>query len=205
MKFIAQFLISLVFFYGAYQLYSNYAPENWIRPEDAFAHPILLSQNSDTSPAATPETPPAAAKTDLPPPPPAVPQPQTIHLVCPSCDGEGRITWADRNGANHSYACPICNTRGSKDLVVPPGLSICPDCKGWGRTEKLEGRSARIGHDHDNTRRANWSRRDRTRHLGGYRVSSSICRRCNTTGLINTRKPKPAGETPGVSVPNSNR
>lgn len=55
------------------------------------------------------------------------------HIKCPKCAGEKFLV--PRGGVKvgeFKQACPICNARGFRDLVVPGGKKVCPDCKGMG-------------------------------------------------------------------------
>ena len=55
------------------------------------------------------------------------------HIKCPKCAGEKFLV--PRGGVkvgDFKQGCPICNARGFRDLVVPGGKKVCPDCKGMG-------------------------------------------------------------------------
>ncbi len=89
-----------------------------------------------------------------------------IKIVCPSCDGEGRLTFVDRQGRNHRYSCKVCGFSGSRTVSLPEGAKLCPDCKGMGRYEIKE------------TRR---------NAQEGYILSAARCQRCVGTGHLQSR------------------
>lgn len=83
-------------------------------------------------------------------------------LTCPTCQGEGRLTYVDRRGKNHSYGCPVCGFSGMTKVKIPAGGHLCADCKGMGRTEIKTTRG----------------------DIVGYVIEASRCQRCNSTGWI---------------------
>lgn len=109
---------------------------------------------------------------------PAKREPQVI--TCPTCTGEGRLSYVDSRGKNHSYACPVCGFRGSNTIQPPDGAVICADCKGMGKTELRKTRN----------------------DIQGYIVSASRCQRCNASGWILPRSiPGSQGPSRGVTQP----
>lgn len=166
MKKVLQLVIVLMALYGTYQLYDRFAPSEYPR------WPVQPEFVLDATPPE--ETGPPLAAAPLPPPPP--PQNQVVRIICPLCDGEGRLTYTDYRGMNHSYACPICNLAGAQTLTLRPGQYICPDCRGWGRVEKP---------------------------ISKERSGARRCQRCGFTGVITMQKATPTRGTPGVQVPHS--
>lgn len=176
MKFIVNVLILLLAAYGAYTLNEEYAPAEWPHWK--------------------------TAEVQVPPPMPAEPEALVQHIICPTCEGEGRLTYADRRGVNHAYSCPICNGLGYRDLSVPPDQRICPDCKGMGLTEKRETRHAIAGEGRGLSQKDRRERWESSKDDAGYIVRASRCHRCNLTGVIGTGRTPPATKvTPGVQTP----
>ncbi len=104
------------------------------------------------------------------PPPPRGP----LTITCPTCAGEGRLTYVDLRGRNHRYPCKVCGFMGSRTFDLPEGAHACPDCKGMGRYEVRQ------------------ARRD---VRGGYILDASRCQRCAAAGFIQPRSP-PGRRTP---------
>lgn len=200
MKKLLQLLILLMALYGAYQLYDRLAPPEY--PRWSNQHHLVLEVDPPEK-----SKPPTATQAPLPqdesaePPPP--PRNQVIRIVCSTCDGEGRLTYVDPRGMNRSYACPICNSAGARTLTLEPGQHICPDCRGWGRTEVHAMKRATHGPAEWQRGRETWHR-ERTQQLSA-RIRASRCYRCNFTGVITTQKASPGRETPGVQYPHSKR
>ena len=102
------------------------------------------------------------------------------HILCPTCKGEGRLSYVNTSGRNKIYACKVCGSRGYNTLVsVPPKAHHCPDCKAMGRIERWVSRG------------------------GVKRVDATRCARCVGQGWILPRSGSgDKGRTPGVSTPN---
>lgn len=102
------------------------------------------------------------------------------RIVCPTCSGEGRLTYVDDNGKNHSYSCPICGFQGSNTIHMPEGAHICADCRGMGKTEIRKERADVVG----------------------YLITASRCQRCIGAGWILPRSaPGSKQPTPWVTPP----
>lgn len=113
-----------------------------------------------------------------PAPPPAF---QPMHIVCPVCEGETRLSYVDRRGRNHNYPCRICGMIGARNFDLPHGSRVCPDCKGMGRT---------IIFTH------------RTDAVGGTIIGATRCTRCNLLGYITLPVSPGSGQpTRGVRTP----
>lgn len=181
MKFIANMLIALLALYGVFQLYDTYAPPSWPRWEAAELalrpFPETASDAADSEEADSPTNAPAMTRKER----------ETRHIDCPTCNGEGRLTYADGRGANHTYSCPICNGQGGRTLRVREGKHICPDCKGMGATERREARRS-FGGQKSRTRTVANAQLD-INERNSYYVRPSRCLRCNTTGVIASAKP----------------
>ncbi|HMP98066.1 MAG TPA: hypothetical protein PKA51_14185 [Kiritimatiellia bacterium] len=117
--------------------------------------------------------------TSLPQPTPP-PRPETRKITCPTCTGEGRLSYVDRRQKNHTYACPICGFHGSTTITIPAGGHVCPDCRGMGKTEVRKTRPDVIGQI----------------------VTASRCQRCNAAGWILPRDGGGSRQpTPNVTPP----
>ena len=190
MKFIANMLIALLALYGAYKLYETYAPLEYPRFGTEVVNNWLPPTNS---PAATQPSPTNSFAAPQPPPPAPPPEADIRRIICPTCHGEEKLTYADQRNANHVYACPICSCeicsikyyrpiKGHRCIRVPAGYDICPDCKGMGLTERREPRQG----------------------FGGN-LRANRCLRCGTSGVIKLGTPPPASATPGVQPPDLRR
>ncbi len=202
MKTIVNILIALLAIFGAYKVYEVYAPPEWPRLESEALENIRLSADSRKAPAdsaavsSAPAKSPAAARSAA-----SRPEVETRRMDCPTCGGEGKLSYADSRGANHVYPCPICNGTGGRDVRLGAGQYVCPDCKGMGVTERREARNG-FGGKNDPRRNAADDSGDRTEG-GPYYVRSSRCLRCNTSGVITSAKPPQA--TYGVQTPEAAR
>jgi DnaJ-class molecular chaperone len=59
---------------------------------------------------------------------------ESDRRVCVECKGE-RFIMVRNNGNNNAdmrQACPICSGKGYRDLKIPTGKMLCPDCRGMG-------------------------------------------------------------------------
>jgi hypothetical protein len=89
------------------------------------------------------------------------------RITCYSCKGEQYIMIRSSGiSADFRQACPICSSKGFRELVVPVGKSICPDCKGMGVLKTAGSDSA--------TNFAN----------------KTSCQRCIGSGTVKTLPPK---------------
>ncbi len=79
-----------------------------------------------------------------PPTPTAAPVQNTQRIVCPVCKGEGQLMLRSQKDCSKTirlskgspdkpYACMVCGGRGFRDLILPPGCQVCPDCGGMGK------------------------------------------------------------------------
>ena len=187
MKIILNLLVVLLALYGAWALYDDFAPADWPRAAGVRLAPLAPAAGEPAAKAAAATNAPAATRKDK----------ETKNVVCPTCEGEGKLTYADSRGANHTYPCPICNGQGGRTLRVRAGQHVCPDCGGMGVTERRETRKG-FGGQKDFNREVAGSRRS-VPESDAYYVRSSRCLRCNTTGVIKSaKKPKP---TVGVQAP----
>ncbi len=180
-------LIYLLALYGAYYLFTphlkDWLPES-LRPKEA---PVAAP-----APPASSQANPQAQQAPVP----ARTGPRKV--VCPTCEGEGRLSYVDRRGQNHTYACPVCGFHGSNTINPPPGAHTCADCKGMGRVEYRQRRA--------DIRANSVHYRTTTLTGGGDIVTAKPCQRCNSQGWILPR----AGDgsrrqTPQVDAPNRAR
>ncbi len=167
-------VIAVVALYGAYMLYDAHAPAEW--PRSTYLDALMGGREAEA-----------------PPPAPVVAEvvgPSLHRVVCPTCQGETRLTYADGRGANHVYPCPICNGLGTRTVQVSPGQKICPDCLGMGVTERRESRQSQT------------SRQTAPgRGKADAQIRSTRCLRCNTSGVITSAGGKKPEPTPGVQTP----
>lgn len=82
-----------------------------------------------------------------------------VRVICPSCNGEGRLMARRQDGRDWPYVCPVCQGEGRRDVEVPPGYKLCPDCQGMTRVALRTGRRP-------------------------LRISATRCLRCNYTGAV---------------------
>lgn len=194
MKYFANILIALLAIYGAYKLYEGFAPAEWPRleAESVGLQPLSASSSVAAGPAGKDGSP---SSTNVPVQ--TREEKETRHIDCPTCNGEGRLTYADGRSANHTYSCPICNGQGGRTLRVREGKHVCPDCKGMGVTERREARRSFGGQKSLNRKVADTHQN--ISETDAYYVRPSRCLRCNTTGVIASAKtPRP---TLGVQPP----
>lgn len=65
---------------------------------------------------------------------PAAPAGTTVQNVsCRICSGTGKVRKKSLSGAVRPTPCTVCGGRGSKDVPVPAGASVCSTCGGAGR------------------------------------------------------------------------
>lgn len=175
MKSVVKLLVACVVLYVAYLIGEPYVSE-WIGRAEPLAEvdregePARSERHvSDRPHRPDPET--EVVREAEPPP-----RPRRKQITCPTCEGEGRLSYVDRRGNNQIYPCRRCNITGKNNITLHAGAHLCPDCKGMGRTEVRE------------------SRRDAQR---GFIISATTCQRCNATGVIlpHTR-PGPSRPTP---------
>lgn len=189
MRRIINLVVILAAGYGGYVLYDQFSPPEWPRWErieillPSRGLPRYAEDASDREPLIA-----------------GVTGPGLHRIVCPTCDGERRLSYADSRGANRVYPCPICNSLGTRTVQVNPGQRICPDCRGMGLTERRESRRSfggkRLGDRHSRTR----GQCGASRSTDLY-IRSSRCMRCNTTGVITSLAERPPVATPGVQTP----
>jgi predicted RNA-binding Zn-ribbon protein involved in translation (DUF1610 family) len=94
-------------------------------------------------------------KAEVPAPPPVI-QEATPRVVCPVCSGEGQLMLRQKNRSDTPYACQACGGRGYRELSLPAGAKLCPDCGGMGKCA----------------------------HKAGTRVTAKPCMRCNSMGYL---------------------
>jgi len=155
MKSVIKLIVAGVVFYAAYIITEPYISE-WRGPADTEAE---VNREEETT------------------------RSLRKQITCPTCDGEGRLSYIDRRGDNHIYPCRMCNVTGCNQVTLLVGAHICPDCKGMGRNELREHRA--------NVLRPRDGR-------GGYLITAARCQRCNATGVILPRTP-PGSQRPSPS------
>ena len=119
------------------------------------------------------------------PQPPAKLREKDRTITCPTCQGEGRLSYLDRREKNHVYACPVCGSSGKRIIHdMPTDTILCPDCSGMGKIQRERHKTDVIG----------------------IIVDAEPCQRCNGTGyLIPKVPPGSIAPTPGLAPPHPPR
>ena len=60
------------------------------------------------------------------------------NVSCRICSGTGKVQKKSLSGAVRPTPCTVCAGRGSKDLQLPAGASVCSSCGGVGRVKEAE-------------------------------------------------------------------
>lgn len=172
MKHLLNIAVYVLALYGGYVLIAPHLPPPFNQEQKS--QPMV---STNIAPRAAE----SVATTQPMPRAPAVPAASTPkRIACPTCQGEGRLTYVDGRGRNHSYGCPICGFSGENRINPPAGAYTCPDCRGMGRTELRQTRNDVVG----------------------YIVDASRCQRCNGTGWIRpASEPGSKNATPHVKSP----
>ena len=70
---------------------------------------------------------------------PSAPAGMTVQNVsCRICSGTGKVQKKSLSGSVRPTPCTVCAGRGSKDLQLPAGASVCSTCGGVGRLKEAE-------------------------------------------------------------------
>lgn len=70
---------------------------------------------------------------------PSAPAGITVQNVsCRVCSGTGKVQKKSLSGSVRPTPCTVCAGRGSKDLQLPAGASVCSTCGGVGRLKEAE-------------------------------------------------------------------
>lgn len=95
------------------------------------------------------------------------PTPGAQKVICPACAGEGILMYRPKSGdIQTKYPCPACNGAGGREIQLPQGTKLCPDCSGIGKRLYCSNLRKYSGPD-DN-----------------YRMSGRPCKRCALRGYV---------------------
>ena len=68
---------------------------------------------------------------------PAAPAGMAVQTVsCRVCSGTGKVQKKSLSGSVRPTPCTVCAGRGSKDVQLPAGASMCASCGGAGRVKE---------------------------------------------------------------------
>ncbi len=155
-----------------------------------------------TTPAETAAGTPGAATPTVSPPQPQV---QYVRIACGECSGTGVVMAGSRvgTGTDRPRPCPMCGGKGYKDLRIPAGYEICPDCNGLGASMSQGGGGSSRRSSGSSRRSSGSSRRSSgsSRRSGGggsgFTLKKEMCPRCAGRGVVKAAW-KPPEEMPGT-------
>ena len=96
------------------------------------------------------------------------PRPSTQKVICPACAGEGSLMYRPSAGDIQTrYPCPVCNGTGGRELTLPKGCKLCPDCSGLGKRLYCSNTRSYCSGPNDQ-----------------YRMTGRPCKRCSMHGYV---------------------
>lgn len=175
MRRILSFALLLLLGAGAFLVIQNQYPEAGL--PDLPGKDRIMETYRPLLPAKPQETPEPQS--------PTIPQEKDRTITCPTCQGEGRLSYLDRREKNHVYACPVCGSSGRRIIHgLPSEATLCPDCRGMGRIQRERRRTDVIG----------------------FIVDAEPCQRCNGNGYLTPKVPPGSvAPTRGLTPPQSPR